>query len=149
MQTFEICLLLAVLSQVTLFVTAATCAVSDSDQATFSADGVCDSGLNTDGCGWDGGDCCRQSCVEPFDTNGCPRFVGWLGGVCTKLAVPGTLDRSTYIPSCMFCASCLAAMASLLIVWTQNTPTMKRHSQLLRAASAPIRCGDWRDACTF
>ena len=53
---------------------AATCPVSDSEQAKFSGDGVCDSDLNVDSCGWDDGDCCRQSCVQPFDTNRCPLY---------------------------------------------------------------------------
>uniref|UniRef100_A0A7S1TZS8 LNR domain-containing protein n=1 Tax=Phaeomonas parva TaxID=124430 RepID=A0A7S1TZS8_9STRA len=35
---------------------------------TYTADGYCDPEMNTDACGWDGGDCCEQTCVSgsPF-----------------------------------------------------------------------------------
>ena len=39
---------------------------------SFCGDGYCDESLNNAGCGWDGGDCCQESCVGrdiPCSTN--------------------------------------------------------------------------------
>ncbi len=35
-------------------------------------DAVCDYWLNVADCGWDNGDCCAETCLEPIGLSGCP-----------------------------------------------------------------------------
>ena len=57
--------LLLAIAAVTVRVAIGQCSASSSDQQ-FLGDGTCDSGttLNTAGCNWDEGDCCRQTCAS-------------------------------------------------------------------------------------
>ncbi len=41
----------------------------DCDPSSWCGDGWCDVSLNNEACGWDGGDCCEQTCVKDEDTD--------------------------------------------------------------------------------
>ena len=68
-------------------------------QGQGAGDGVCDDygGYNTKACGWDGGDCCDDTCTDPqnfggcFDTNpfNCDYYVDTYGFNCSFLAASG------------------------------------------------------------